>query len=136
MKFSNEFKEALADLPSKEKDRLIVRLLKKDVLLAKRLHFELVGNKTVDQQRELVKNHLKEKIQDATDGFYSVGYLNMDVRFMSGDINEHLRITKDKFGEVELNLFMTNEILERNRENILSAHPSKAHKFCTAIVAR
>src|SRR5690606_14815252 len=66
----------------------------------------------------------------------SVGYLNMDVRFMSGDINEHLRITKDKFGEVELNLFMTNEILERNRENILSAHPSKAHKFSTAIVAR
>ena len=58
MKFSKEFKDALADLPSKEKDKLIIRLLRKDPALTQRLYFELVMDRTVDQQREVVKERL------------------------------------------------------------------------------
>ena len=55
MTFPKEFKEALSHLPSKEKDKLILRLLKKDITLANRLMFELVNTNTVDEQRNKIK---------------------------------------------------------------------------------
>lgn len=48
MTFPKEFKEALSHLPSKEKDKLVLRLLRKDLLLANRLLFELVNTNTVE----------------------------------------------------------------------------------------
>jgi len=53
--FTTEFKEALRHLPIKEKDKLIVRLLKKDLNLAKRLMFELVDTRSVDEHRLIVE---------------------------------------------------------------------------------
>lgn len=136
MRFSKEFKESLSDLPSKEKDRLLFRLLKKDPILAERLHFELVSGRSVDEQREIVKAKLAEMIDNATEGYYSPGYLNMDIRYMGGEITLHLKTTQDKFGEVQLNLYMLNEILERNRDRMLEAPPGRVHKLCVAIIAR
>jgi len=136
MTFSKEFKEALSELPSKEKDKLLFRLLKKDRVLANRLYFELVSDLSVDDRREIVKARLAQQIDSATENFYSPGYLNLDIRSMSGEINDHLLMTKDKFGEVHLNLFMLNEILDRNREKILGFDPSRSHKLSTAIIAR
>jgi hypothetical protein len=70
------------------------------------------------------------------DRFYSVGYLNMDVRFLSGEITEHVKITKDKFGDASLNLLLLIEVLKNNNGNILTLSPGKARKFCIAIIAR
>ena len=50
--FHKEFKEALSRLPSKEKDKLILRLLKKDLVLANRLLFELLSTNTVEEERQ------------------------------------------------------------------------------------
>jgi hypothetical protein len=55
---------------------------------------------------------------------------------MSGIINEHVSITKDKFGEIYLNLLMITEILEQNNDNILSSSIGKTEKFCVAVIAR
>ncbi|MDT0642139.1 hypothetical protein RM553_04770 [Zunongwangia sp. F363] len=136
MKFDKEFKEAITHLPDKEKDKLILRLLKKDLTLANRLHFELVNTRSVEEQREKMENRIIERAKHMQETFYSVGYLNMDVRFLSGEITEHVKITKDKFGEASLNILMLNEVLKHNRSNILSATPGKARKFCTAVIAR
>ena len=43
MTFDKDFKEAISHLPSSEKDKLILRLLKKDLVLANRLYFEPNG---------------------------------------------------------------------------------------------
>jgi hypothetical protein len=51
MVFEKEFKEALLDLPIKEKDKLLLRLLKRDVPLANQLYFELVSTQTVEERR-------------------------------------------------------------------------------------
>lgn len=134
--YPKEFKEAISNLPSKEKDKLILRLLKKDLVLANRLLFELVNTDTVDQQRKIVQNRIKNQIQRATDTFYSPGYLNLDVRYMSGEINEHVSITKDKFGEAFLNLWMIVNVLKQNNKNILASNYQKARKFCVAVIAR
>ena len=137
MTFPKEFKEAISQLPSKEKDKLIFRLLKKDLSLANRLLFELVNEQSVDERREEVKKRILSMAKRTSETFYSVGWLNMDVRYLSGDITEHVRITKDKFGEVELNLIMINTILEVNRANLSTIKNNvKARKFYTAVIAR
>lgn len=135
--FSTEFKEALRHLPTKEKDKLIVRLLKKDLNLAKRLAFELIDTSTVDDHRLLVEKSIISNVAQMTESFYSIGYLNLEVRYLSGFITDHVRTTKDKYGNASLNLLLLNEVLKLNKDNIVTARPPvKLRKFCAAIIAR
>lgn len=131
-----ELKEAISQLSSKDKDKLIFRLLKKDITLARQLMFELVSDEKVEDKRRQLKEYLAKQIETATKHFHSVGYLNMDIRDMSGLITDHVKITKDKYGEVYLNLWMLTEVLERNNQKILSVHISKTEKLCVAVIAR
>lgn len=136
MTLPKELKEAISKLSSADKDKLIFRLLKKDLVLASQLIFELVSDENVEEKRKQVKEQLTKRIELATIHFYSTGYLQMDVRDMSGIINEHVSITKDKYGEAYLNLWMITEVLERNNEKILSVSIGKAEKFCVAVISR
>lgn len=136
MTLPKELKDAISQLSSKDKDKLIFRLLKKDLVLANQLLFELVSDENVEDKRTQVKELLSKRIESATIHYYSTGYLHMAVREMSGLINEHVSITKDKFGEISLNLLLITEILERNNENILSSSIGKTEKFCVAVIAR
>jgi len=136
MNLPKELKTAISKLSDKEKDRLIFKLLKKDLILANRLLFEFVSSKSVEQQREEIKNLLTADIEQATQNYYSPGNLLMYLRDMSGMINEHLSMTRDKYGEISLNIYVITEILEHNKENILRATEKKAEKFCTEIIAK
>lgn len=137
MKYTKEFKEAISHLPGKEKDKLILRLLKKDIKLTNRLMFELVSDQSIDERRDEVKLKIIEKAQNTARDYYSMGYLNMDVRYLSGEISEHVFNTKDKFGEVYLNLIMINEVLKVNNNKIASQkYNTSTRKFCTAVIAR
>ena len=135
--FSKEFKEAISHLPSAEKDKLILRLLKKDLILANRLQFELVDDGNLEERRVKIENHIISNMERMAERFYRISYLNMDVRYLSGDITEHVKITKDKYGDASLNLLLLIEVLRLNRDNILTARPPvKLRKFSTAIIAR
>jgi len=136
MTFPKEFKEAISHLPSAEKDKLILRLLKKDLNLANRLLFELVDDRTVDDRRAEMEKRVKDRISRATETFWTTGYLKMDMRYLSGEITDHVRMTKDKYGEASLNLLMLNEVLTLNSHRILDVTPSKARKICVYIIAR
>ena len=136
MTYPKEFKEAISNLPSKEKDKLILRLLKKDLPLTNRLMFELINPNTVDEQREVIKKQLLKDAERAYDTYYSPGFLKQDVGYMSGNIRDYVYTTKDKFGEVYLNLIMINKVLELNSDNLLGVSFGTAWKFCIAVVAR
>lgn len=137
MTFSKEFKEALSHLTNKEKDKLLFRLLKKDKILAKRLEFELISPSTVEDQRAEMERKVEEKVQHFSDRFYSLGYLNMDIRYLSGEITEHVKVTKDKFGEASLNLLLMKEVLKHNNQNIINTgSPRQFSKLGVALVAR
>ena len=136
MKFDNDFKEAISHLSSKEKDKLILRLLKKDLILANRLHFELINTNSIDEQRELIEQRIVERSKIIGERFYSMGYLNMDVRYLSGEITEHVKITKDKFGEASLNILLLLETLKNNKHHIERASLGKSRKFCIAVISR
>jgi hypothetical protein len=134
--FNQEFKKAIQELPSAEKDKLIFRLLKKDRDLTNRLHFELVDTETVEDKRIAFEIVMLKKIDHFTERFYSVGYLLQDTRYVSGDISEHVKITKDKFGEISLNIKMLNHLLLLNNERIQSQSYGKAYTMCIYVIAR
>lgn len=136
MKFDKKFIEAISHLPSKEKDKLILRLLKKDLNLANRLYFDLVDTRTTDDRRLDVENRIKNRIERFAQHYSSPGYLMMDMRDISGEITEHVKIAKDKFGEVSLNLLMLNEVLTLHNKSIMEATQGKARKCSTYIIAR
>lgn len=134
--FSKEFKKAIQELPSTEKDKLLFRLLKKDLDLANRLHFELVDTETVEDKRKTFEKIMIKKINQFSERFYSVGYLLQDTRYLSGDINQHVKITKDKFGEISLNIKMLNHLLLLNNEKIKNQSYVKSYTMCIYIIAR
>ena len=114
MEYSKEFKQALSEFSSKEKDKLIFRLLKKDKLLSKKLYFELIEEETTDDKRNKMESYLKERITDLSKHIGNPKYFLVLVRKLSGEITEHVKVTTDKFGDVFLNLFLVNTILEHN----------------------
>jgi hypothetical protein len=63
-----------------------------------------------------------------TTSFYSPGYLLLDLRAYSGRITEHVKTTKDKLGEIELNFFMLNEAFDLFAEKLLAY---KLHQSAT-----
>jgi len=134
--FDKEFKTAIQNLSDSEKDKLIMRLLKRDLDLANRLYFELVDTETVEQKRSKTAVLVSEKVQLANKHFHSIGVLMMRVRAISGDINEHVKITKDKHGEITLNLQMLIEVLTINRIAINASKPANSYKFLIYVISR
>lgn len=134
--FDLEFKEALSRLPDKEKDKLILRFLKKDVKLAQRLYFELVSTYSVEELREKMKEKIHLETQQFTNTYYSPGYLMMDLRYLSGDINAHVSTTKDKIGEIELQLYMVSEILTHAKGHLEQARMGQSQKLYVYLIAK
>ena len=114
MEYSKEFKQALSEFSSIEKDRLIFRLLKKDKLLSKKLYFELIDPETTDQKRDQMEENVTEKLASAARYIGNPKYYLSTIRTISAEITEHVKVTTDKFGEVYLNLFLVDQILENN----------------------
>ncbi|WP_312394539.1 deoxyuridine 5'-triphosphate nucleotidohydrolase [Chryseobacterium sp.] len=116
MEYSKEFKAALSNFSSIEKDRLIFRLLKKDKLLSKKLYFELIDPETTDNKRDAMEEIIAEKVLLASKYIGNQQYFLGIIRKLSAEITEHVKITTDKFGDISLNLLMINKILDYNED--------------------
>jgi hypothetical protein len=136
MKFDPEFKNAISQLTSQEKDKLILRLLKRDLNLANQLYFELISTDSVQERRSEMEAKVKNAVKRASERYYSPGILLMEARDISGEITEHVKTTKDKYGDASLNLLMLNELLKYNNERIAESKPAKSHTLSTYIIAR
>ncbi|EJL72118.1 hypothetical protein [Chryseobacterium populi] len=117
MEYSKEFKAALSNFSSVEKDRLIFRLLKKDKLLSKKLYFELIDPENVDQKRAQMEKQIDEKVDLASKYISNSKYFLVLIRKISAEITEHVKITTDKFGEVSLHLLLVNKVLDSSKLN-------------------
>ncbi|MDP2454893.1 MULTISPECIES: deoxyuridine 5'-triphosphate nucleotidohydrolase [unclassified Kaistella] len=112
MEYSKEFKEAISNFTSAEKDKLIIRLLKKDRILSHRLYFELIDPETADDKRNQMETLVKEEVSIAAKKFGRTKYFLPSIRRISAKITEHVKITTDKFGEVSLTMLLVSETLE------------------------
>lgn len=114
-KISPELKNAVLALPEKAKDKLLLRLIRKDKTLIQQLHFQLLeGEIDLEERRErtlrLVNqdlNQLERRLSARIS--YNPRDLMLILRMISGPVNHHLLITKDKIGELEMRLHIINE---------------------------
>jgi len=108
-----ELKEAILSLSAQEKDKLLVRLIAKDQLLIKQLHFKLLEDDLDLQARTSeLKNRITESfvflVKQASRYSEHKKYdaVNNHARQLNGWVNEHASITKDKVSEFELRLLI------------------------------
>jgi len=131
MVLDKKLKEAITQLSSSEKDKLIFRMLKKDLDLANRLHFELLSCDSKEDRRKQAQKEVEYRINMSKFHieYATPGILMMEMRDASGIINEHLHITKDKYGEVYLQLFLLKEYLKIYNENFKDSSLQKSYKL-------
>jgi len=106
------FKLAISELSSKEKDKLIHRLLRRDKDLHEKLYFELVSEDTADQRRDIVEDKMLSILRKYGEKVMHYYYLYTELRSCSAKIAHHVKICSDKFGDVYLNLILVNETMK------------------------
>lgn len=136
MVFDTDFKNAIALLPAKEKDKLLLRLLKKDMILAKRLYFELVSDDTVEERREEMESYVLDQAATVGRSRSTAKQILVALRAISKSITEHVKVTKDKFGEASLTLLMLNAVLNESRTQLLNAHANLAYRLDMYLIIR
>lgn len=135
VKLSAELKKAISSLPGKEKDKLLYRLIAKDPALVERLEFQLLEEgDTTEMRRAEIRAGITFNLRHIY--YHSPGYLLMDLRSLSGMINAHVKTTRDKYGEIELNFFLLNETLRLFGDRVRPAHPQRARTFNEYVVKR
>lgn len=137
-----ELKSAVLNLSQKEKDKLLVRLVNKDKLLMKQLHFQLLENEDdLENRIEVLKLKLKDLFDNTsikisnTPILSNFKALNIILRQASGLINEHEKVTKDKFSAAECRLYILTypyHQYPRLYENSTLQVSEKLHKYVIA----
>ncbi|MCF2445779.1 hypothetical protein L0657_17595 [Dyadobacter sp. CY345] len=132
MPIEDQLKKAIIQMPPKEKDKLLIRLITKDKALTDKLYFELIeDSSTIPERRESIMariTRLTKYVQD------SPGWILMDMRNLSGDITYHVKVTKDKIGALELNIFLLNTFLTSYSDK-LKVYTSRTDK-CALYIAK
>jgi hypothetical protein len=136
MKFDKEFKDAVLQLSSVEKDKLLLRLLKKDKVFCNQLYFELLDNKSVDERQLLMEDTIKEKVAYFDTRRYTTNYLLKRLRSVSTLITEHVKITKDKMGDSYLNLLLLTETLSTFNMKLEKTTPGQGRKLGVYFVSK
>lgn len=131
-----EFKKALSNLPAKEKDKLVLRLMRKDNTLKQSYYFKLVETRSLEELRAEMATKICDDLAYLLDEAY-IAYLHMNIRYLSGDINHYLKVTKDKYGEVSLNILFLTVLLPGACPLINESRHSKHDiKFLNYIINR
>lgn len=112
-----DLKVAITELPIKEKDKLLLRLVAKDKVLTEHLHYKLLEN---ESDLEIRKEEIKVSVDEAV---IELKKLNAKeglakVRKMITAVNHFYKVTKDAFGEVELKIYVLNSIPIEYKRNV------------------
>lgn len=138
-----DLKEAVLNLPQKEKDKLLVRLVGKDKMLMKQLHFQLLEDQMdLEDRIEKLKERLAALFAEGRNTVENIPVyshykeLQSLIRQASGMVNEHEKITKDKYSEVECRLYILNEAFGRFPRLFEKSVAHSAFKLHTYVRAR
>jgi len=112
-------------------------LIPQNSLLVKQLEFKLLEESaTTDTRKEEIKKSIETAAKSYPDYYYSPGYLMMHMRDMSGYISNHVTVTKDKLGEVELNLTMLVEFVGNNKMKLFHEDFTRVYKLNEYVIKR
>lgn len=136
MKIETEFKEAILAMPEKEKDKLLLRLIRKDLVLMNQLYFQLLETRSVEAFRTELEEKFQRMVANAKNRFYSSDIYLQEVKEMSGMINELVSTSKDKYSEPYLNLKMLILSLSNFKDELSRETPNRAYAFNIYLIAR
>lgn len=109
-------KQEILDLPEKEKNQLLIRLINKDQVLIEQLHFKLLEDeydliKRFEDLKAEIVTTLKDNFNSIINSKYTDKgklYLRM-IRNLSSRINHYAKVTKDVNGELRLRTILLIE---------------------------
>jgi hypothetical protein len=128
-KISPELQEAILEMPEKEKDKLLLRLIAKDAMLVKQLHHQLLEDESDTlQKREELMQRIKATFNKPSHYFETPGWLMMAMRDWNGEITRFVKIHKDKLGEIILTTFLVNGAFV-GQKKMLEEKAHRAEKF-------
>jgi len=111
-----ELKLSILDLPEKEKNQLLIRLINKDQVLIEQLHFKLLEDegdliKRFDDLKSKIENDLKNNLNSILNAkFNEKGRLYLKlIRGLSAMITHFAKVTKDVNGELRLRTILLLE---------------------------
>ncbi|MGB0869176.1 MAG: hypothetical protein ACPGSD_06240 [Flavobacteriales bacterium] len=135
VKLSPELKEAISYLSSTEKDKLLFRLLAKEPLLVEQLIVKLIeGGASTEFRRDELRKDLIEQIDFRP--FFSSSSLMYDLGEYSSKITFHTRATKDKLGEIELNLLILIKVLSKHKLELKNVSAKKINSLVKYVLRR
>jgi len=122
LKDHKDLKAAITDIPPKEKDKLLLRLIAKDKVLTEHLHFKLL-----EDESDLENRHqtLRAEINEAVEILNTMRKPTskealLVMRKLNGKVNHHYKVTKDPNTEVELRLHLLNNLPIGYNESMFS----------------
>lgn len=125
--------KAILDLPQTEKDKLLLRLIAKDKILVEQMQVKLLEDDFDLRER---KEDITKRIMAVSKMTHSTpGWMMMDMRDMSGIINHYFKVTRDKYGEVELQLFLLLAFFD-NQQKFMQKYTSRADKLALYVAKR
>jgi len=136
-----EFKNAILSLPQKEKDRLLLKLIGKNKVLSNQLRYQLLESEDLDLRRESAVQVIDDifqkllKYENQYPGYLTPGQFMMELRAMSGIVNDHVLTTKDKLGDVELRLYLIESLFRFEVKVLLKAN-KKNQKLLAYVASR
>ncbi len=132
-KLHKELEKAILDLPAKEKDKMLLRLIGKNNLLTQQLQYQLLENESFLDDR---RDEIKKAIQLVSDMNHSIAsWMLKDIRELNSKITTHVKVTKDKYGEIELTLYLLNTFFE-NQFKMLEKYSTKTDTLALYIARR
>jgi hypothetical protein len=104
-----DLKASIINLPPKEKDKLLLRLIAKDKVLTEHLHFKLLEDELDLEDR---KNRIKSDIDDSIPEIKKLNAKDALARFRKiiTGINHFYKVTKSTVDEVELKIYALSVI--------------------------
>ncbi|GAA4357185.1 hypothetical protein GCM10023185_21730 [Hymenobacter saemangeumensis] len=105
-----ELRKALLQLPQKEKDQLLCRLVAQDAVLTEQLAFRLLeGPDALEVRRQV----LRQQVDDPVRGYHQTpNDLLLILRQLQARLAYHSKITDDTFGEIELSLRLLANVFQ------------------------
>ena len=129
IKLTEDLKKAISGLSHQEKDKLLFRLIAKEPILAQQLVFKLLEDgASMEERREDLAKYIEKYLEDYQDYYYSPGYLLLELRSLSAKITNHIKTTRDKYGEIALNLLMLNKALSLYGSKIRNVLPENLER--------
>lgn len=117
---SPDLRRAILQLPEREKDQLLVRLVAQDAVLTEQLAFRLLEGPDALETRRAT---LRTQVDDPVRGFHPTpNDLLVILRQLQARLAYHAKITGDAFGETELSWRLLHNVFQHQAASTARLH--------------